>query len=152
MNLWASDEMHPKRLYRGLSRKHRPDQKPEPLEGTNFTDCPYSALRYATGSRGVLLVVDLPDEGSVHVHEAIWSIRPDPAAPRRFLLGRAFDRHITAELPATDLRKRLRRPGYSRMSDCSRSRILEYIIERMLEERARGELRDRLVTQDRRAR
>lgn len=78
----VNGEDHPCRLYRGLSRKHRPDQETEPLQGTNFTDCPYSALLYARGPRGVLLVVDLPEDGSVRVQEALWSIKPDPMAPR----------------------------------------------------------------------
>lgn len=109
---------------------------PGGLEDSNFTDCPYAALQYSKGPGGVLLVIDLPDNGSVHVQEAIWTIKPDPTAPLRFLLRRAFDRHITAELPAVELRKRLRRPGYSKMSDRDRSRTLRYIVEQMVEERA----------------
>ena len=30
--------------------------------GTNFADCPFVALQFAAGSRGIVLVVEVPDD------------------------------------------------------------------------------------------
>lgn len=49
------------RLYRGLKEPYRPEKVTpspgQPVVGTDFTDCPRTALRYAEGRRGVVLVV-----------------------------------------------------------------------------------------------
>ena len=53
------------RLYRGLKNPYRPERvgASRSAGGTDFTDCPAIALRYAQGSRSVVLVVDIdPDE------------------------------------------------------------------------------------------
>jgi len=71
------------RLYRGLKDKYQPERRPEGLDGVDFTDCPYVALLYASGRRGQVLVLDVPDDQpSVRVGEELW-LR---AGPRRLMI------------------------------------------------------------------
>lgn len=54
------------RLYRGMSKSYRPGMVGAgqgPLYGTDFTDCPFAALAFAKGSRGVVIVLDISDNG-----------------------------------------------------------------------------------------
>jgi hypothetical protein len=61
-----------KRLCRGLKEPYAPQKvgaehpgsRPG-LFGTDFTDCPLAALRYAQGRKGVLLVVEVPARDEV---------------------------------------------------------------------------------------
>jgi len=46
------------RLYRGLKNPYRPElvgAGQGSIFGTDFTDCPFTALRYAAGSRGTVI-------------------------------------------------------------------------------------------------
>jgi len=49
-------------IYRGLKEPYDPTRiMSERLHGTDFTDCPYTALQYATGRGGVVLVVEVTE-------------------------------------------------------------------------------------------
>lgn len=53
------------RLYRGLKKPYRPElvgAGKGSIFGTDFADCPFTALQYAAGSRGAVIVVDVPDD------------------------------------------------------------------------------------------
>jgi hypothetical protein len=66
------------RLYRGLKQPYKPEKcvaqiyAPAQLQGMNFTNCPYAALLYAHGSRGVVVVVDVDPDDEVCVSEELW--------------------------------------------------------------------------------
>jgi hypothetical protein len=66
------------RVYRGLKQPYKPEKcsarisAPAQLQGTDFTDCPYAALLYAHGPRGVVLVVDVGPGDPVQVSEELW--------------------------------------------------------------------------------
>jgi hypothetical protein len=96
------------RLYRGLTKPYRSDFVPRDqtataMQGRDFSDCPFAALAFARGSRGVLLVLDVPDDYA-KMREEIWL----DSGPRRFMIWGAFDRFIVAELPAKELRTQTR--------------------------------------------
>ena len=121
------------RLYRGLKTPYRPERV-DPSRftgGTDFTDCPALALRYAQGSRGVVLVVDLdPDEHlpAVKLTQELWLV---PEAKRFMLWGR-FDQFLSAVIPAKDLRTHLRLRGVRNASDETKAVILRSFITREL--------------------
>ncbi|MBN2193310.1 MAG: hypothetical protein JW751_10885, partial [Polyangiaceae bacterium] len=48
----------PRLLYRGLTLPYDANHASRCGDGTDFTDCPYTALLYAKGPKGVVLVVD----------------------------------------------------------------------------------------------
>ena len=128
------------RLYRGLSRSYRPGQVDEKalLHGTNFTDCPMSALVYARGRNGVLLVVDVPEDAEIRMSDALWSL--DGSGPRRVMLwGCPFDPYIVAQVPAKELRAEVRKKGVRTLPDREKGRILV----RYLEQRIAGTLTNR---------
>jgi hypothetical protein len=61
------------RLYRGLKGPYRASDVPaDRLHGTDFTDCPYTALAYAASRCGVVLVLDVPDYAESSVTEETW--------------------------------------------------------------------------------
>ena len=61
-----------RRLYRGWTKPHELDRvRRDRTSGTDFTDCPYTALSYATGPKGTVLVLDVP-EGAPRVSEELW--------------------------------------------------------------------------------
>ena len=63
------------RIYGGLQQPYDPERvAPDRLSGADFTDCPYTALVYATGRRSVVLVLDVPQEAedSAHLSEERW--------------------------------------------------------------------------------
>ena len=62
------------RLYRGLKAPYRPEQVGGAASyfGTDFTDCPYTALRYAAGRRGEVLVLDVGPASGVRITEEVW--------------------------------------------------------------------------------
>ena len=119
------------RLYRGLNEKYRPEQRPEALEGANFTDCPYAALLYAEGRHGQLLVLDVPDdETGVRVSKELWlRDRAD-----RLMVWGNFDRFIVAIIPAKEVRKIVRAKGMGRMPESYKSDVLKWTIDRALSE------------------
>lgn len=96
------------RLYRGLTKPHRSEKVPQFPDGTNFTDCPFTALLYAQNPRGELLVIDLPDDQERRAQPALWH---DNGGPERFIVYGAFDQFLVARLPAKELRKIVGRKG-----------------------------------------
>ncbi len=116
------------RLYRGLKRPYDPSRVATlgRWDGTNFTDCPFTALEYARGRQGVVLVVDVPPED--RVTEELWM---DSQARRLMYRGR-FDQHITAVIPAKELRAQVRQKGVASASIEYKARILRRYIESVL--------------------
>ena len=121
------------RLYRGLTKPYRADRvlkAGDPITGTDFTDCPLSALRYAQGARGVVLVIDInPD--SPKVREELWV----GMSTRRFMVWGSFDRFIAGALPAKELRALVRKKGIVTYDDSAKARILRRAIEEKLRQR-----------------
>jgi hypothetical protein len=108
------------RLYRGLTRAYDPARvQPARSGGTDFTDCPLTALRYATGPRGVVLVL-----------EELWMV----SSAKRFMFWGAFDELLVAELAAKELRAHVRRKGVAAASDEYKAAVLR----RAIMERLRG--------------
>ncbi len=127
---------NPMRLYRGLKNPYRSELVDAGRRsGTDFTNCPATALLYARSSRGVLLVVDLDiddDQAApARVTKELWL---DRASSRYMLWGR-FDDLIIASFPAKDVRTRLRREPLRNAAHASKSYALRTIID--------GELRVR---------
>lgn len=125
-----------RRLYRGIDRPYRSDEvrsrQEETKGGTDFTDCPFTALSHARGRKGEVLVLDLPDAARLRVTEELWLNGP----ARRFMLWGAFDRWLTAAIPAKDLRAEVRREGIVRLPPEDKGEILKQAIERWLAERS----------------
>lgn len=116
------------RLYRGLTQPYRSDRV-DGAKGTDFTDCPRIALGYATGRRGVLLVVDLPDDAlDSRLSEELWL---DQRA-RRWNVWGPFDAWIRAILPAKEARAVVRAKGVRAASSEYQAMILRRAIERHL--------------------
>lgn len=108
------------RLYRGLTRRFDPSGvDPGVLSGTDFTDCPCIALRYAAGRTGVVLIVDVPERG-LRVTEELWL----GASASRFMVWGAFDAFVVAEIPAKMLRAELRRAGVGALPEQDKSQLL----------------------------
>ena len=112
----------PLRLYRGLTRSYAA-ARVQRASGTDFTDCPFTALRYAASPKGVVLVLDAP-RGSPRVREELWL---DTSA-KRFMIWGAFDDFILAELPAKDLRAHVRCKGVVAASDDDKAAVLRRAI------------------------
>jgi hypothetical protein len=122
------------RLYRGLKEPYKPEKcaarisEPARLQGTNFTDCPYRALLYAEGPRGVVLVVDIGPDDPVKVSEELWL----GAKAKRLMIWNVFDQYIKAVFPAKELRSEVRRKGIQSLSDQDKGAILKNVIEQRL--------------------
>jgi hypothetical protein len=121
------------RLYRGLKTPYRPERVvPSRFAGgTDFTDCPAVALRYAQGSRGVVLVVDIDHDKhfpAAKLTQEFWFV---PEAKRFMLWGR-FNQFLTAVIPAKDLRTHLRLRSVRNAPDETRAVILRGFIAREL--------------------
>lgn len=116
------------RLYRGLDKPYRLAEVrariQETRQGTNFTDCPYTALLYARGSRGVLLVADVPPDAAILVTEELWL----NTAAKRFMIWGPFDEYIVAVIPAKELRAEV--PRRRSLSDADKAIIVRNVIER----------------------
>lgn len=124
------------RLYRGLTQPYRPDAV-DGAKGTDFTDCPCIALRYAVGRRGVLLVIDLPDHAiETRLSEEFWF---DQQAKRWNVWG-PFDAWIAATLPAKEARAVVRTKGVRAASSEYQAMILRQAIERHLASGSQGSL------------
>lgn len=118
------------RLYRGLKGPYDPTLAIVPgASGVDFTDCPFTALAYATDRRGVLLVVEVKD-GTARVSEEFWLNR----AAKRFMIWTAFSDLVIAQIPAKDLRAQIRRRGIVTASDEDKAMILRAYIERWLKD------------------
>ena len=119
------------RLYRGLQNRYRSDAvgegQPERF-GTDFTDCPLTALDYAQGRRGVLLVLDVPEAGNIRVSEELWLQN----GPRRLMAWGSFDKFLIAEIPAKELRSQIRRKGVITQSREYKSALLADYIDRRI--------------------
>lgn len=114
------------RLYRGLKEPYRPEKVGTGqgrMFGTDFTDCPFAALRYAQGRRAVVLVLDFA-EGQARVSEELW---PDTDARRLMVWGR-FDHLVVAAIPAKELRAHVNRKGIVTSSDSHKADVLEEAI------------------------
>jgi hypothetical protein len=120
------------RLYRGLKGPYRPDQvrsRAKQTGGTDFTDCPFTALSYAAGRRGTVLVVDVPDDvDPTRITEEAWFV--DSA--RRFMVWGAFDRWLVAVMPAKELRAEVRRKGIAGQPPAAKGEVLRMALERRL--------------------
>ncbi len=104
------------RLYRGLKERYRPDKVVSPprqrLYGTDFTDCPLTALRYAHARRGTVIVLYIqPDK--LRLTQEFWL----GMRAKRFKAWGKFDAFITAVLPAKDLRALIRVKGVANAGD-----------------------------------
>src|SRR6266542_4876550 len=124
------------RLYRVLKEPYRPEKvvsAPGQWDvGTDFTDCLLTALRYAQGRRGVVLVLDAPEDG-LKFTEELWL----GMTAKRFMAWGKFDKFITAVLPAKDLRAVIRVEGVAGASDEYKAAVLKRRIQERLDEVAR---------------
>jgi len=122
------------RLYRGLKGPYRPDEvrwrADETVNGTDFTDCPFTALSYAAGRKGVVLVLDVPDAVGSSVTEESWFV--DGA--KRLMVWGTFDRWLTATIPAKELRSEVRKRGIAGLSPTGKGEVLKSAIARRLAE------------------
>lgn len=117
------------RLYRGLKQPYRPDAEPAGSDrGADFTDCAYTALQFASGRHGVVLVLDVTESSNPHVRQELW--RREGA--RRFVVWGGFDGLIAGIIPAKELRTRLRQRGTSSLCDADKAMILEWFIREAL--------------------
>jgi hypothetical protein len=118
------------RLYRGLKNPYRPELvDASRRSGTDFTDCPATALLYARSSRGVLLVVDFDGDDDrapvpARVTKELWLDK----SSSRFMLWGTFDDRIIACFPAKDLRARVRHEGLRNATHASKAYALRAII------------------------
>jgi hypothetical protein len=124
------------RLYRGLAEPYRPEKiavyRKKSGDLPNFTECPFAALGYAQGGRGVLLVLDVPgDVAERVVHEQLW-LRSDT---KRLQIWGNFDAFVVAVLSAKELRAELKRRGMSKLAvtDFDRSWTLRRVIDSKLD-------------------
>jgi hypothetical protein len=118
------------RLYRGLKEPYRPGSAEvnDPVNGTDFTDCPHTALQFAGGRSGVLLVVDVPDDGSCRVSEEYWANK----TAKRLMIWGGHDHHIVAAIPAKELRSLIRKKGVAGQSFEFKAVVLQDYIDRQL--------------------
>ena len=118
------------RLYRGLKEPYRPEEVVSApgqwRVGTDFTDCPLTALRYAHGRRGVVLVLDTAEDG-LKFTEELWL----GMTAKRFMAWGRFDKFITAVLPAKELRALIRVKGVA----CSSDEYKAILLKRKSQER-----------------
>ena len=132
------------RLYRGLKNPYRPILVPTGRlsSGTDFTDCPATALLYAQGSRGVLLVVDIDAEDEAprppRVTRELWL----NVTASRFMIWGRFDDCISATLLAKDLRAQLRQARLRNAPQTRKANALRAFIDDELRIRS---LRPQLV-------
>ena len=124
----ASDSM---RLYRGLKNPYRTElvATSRLASGTDFTDCPATALLYAQGSRGVLLVVDIDTDDKTSLRTRVTKELWLGAESERFMLWGRFDDRITAIFSAKDLRTRLRQERLRNAAHAAKSYALRAIID-----------------------
>jgi hypothetical protein len=117
------------RLYRGLKGPYRVTAVPtDRLNGTDFTNCPYTALSYAATTRGVVVVLDVPSNGEFSVTEELW---PGQEAKRLMVWGR-FDRWVLAVIAAKELRAEIRRKGMRQLRPADKGLLLRDSIARRL--------------------
>jgi len=120
-----------------LKEPYRP-QKVAPRSGqtfvgTDFTNCPLMALRYANARRGVVLILDVPTAtmDTLKFTEELW---PEVRGAKRFLAWGRFDAFITATLPAKELRALIRVKGVAAGGDEYKALLLKRRIRERLDE------------------
>jgi hypothetical protein len=121
------------RLYRGLKTPYRPERVGGTgrFFGTDFTDCPFTALQYASGRGGEVLVLDVDPEAGPKISEELW---PGTRARRLMVWGR-FDELLAGIFPAAQLRAEVRRKGIASRPDEYKAYVLESFIDKELSER-----------------
>jgi hypothetical protein len=131
------------RLYRGLKERYRPERvvpTPEqPLVMIDFTDCPLTALRYASTLRDVVIVLDAPAEviDARKLSEGLWI---GMGSAKRFMAWGKFDKFITAILPAKDLRAPIRKGVASSAGEYKAALLRRKIQDRVDETVREGQL------------
>ena len=114
------------RLYRGLSRPYRSEQVNVAKNGTDFTDCPLAALKYAKGANGQIIVLDLSDEQTaVKVTPVEWG----EGQPARYIIWNQFDVSITQIVSAKILRKAMLASGMRKLHDADKAMILRNLVD-----------------------
>ncbi len=125
------------RLYRGLKEPYRPEKAASTAgqrrAGTDFTDCPLSALRYAHARRGAVLVVDVAPD-TLKLTQELWLGMP----AKRFMAWGKFDTFIAAVLPAKELRALIRVKGVASASDEYKAQVLRRRIQELLDDAGTG--------------
>jgi len=115
------------RLYRGLKEPHDPTRTPRLSgDGNDFTDCPFTALEYAAGPKGHVLVVDVPADHP-RVREELWL----HGSAKRFMITGPFDAFLVHSLRAQELRAQIRRKGVVPLPPVDKSDILRRYIARL---------------------
>ena len=140
------------RLYRGLKNPYRSELvvTTRLASGTDFTDCPATALLYAQGSRGVLLVVDIDTTERASLRSRVTKELWLDAKSERFMLWGRFDDRIIAIFSAKDIRTRLRRERLRNAAHAAKSCALRAIIDDELRSRSlRAKLAERSEIADR---
>lgn len=91
-------------------------------------DTPFTALTYAAGAKGVVLIIDV-DKGAARLSEELWLHQE----ARRFMFwGRSFRDLVVAQIPAKELRAQIRRRGIVTLSPRGKAMVLrEYIDEHL---------------------
>ncbi|MBK7402691.1 MAG: hypothetical protein IPJ34_42305 [Myxococcales bacterium] len=121
------------RLYRGLKEPFEPTRRStESGDGADFTDCPLTALGYATGRKGMVLVLDVPD-GHRRLREELWLHR----TAKRFMISGSYESFVVHQIPAKELRAEVRRKGNGTLPDSDKSIILGWYVARRGGEPAR---------------
>lgn len=124
------------RLYRGLKERFQAAAVPTGVNGSDFTDCPWTALTYAQGRKGVLLVVDVPAEGGPKVTEELWMVK----GPKRLMVWGRYADFVTAEITGKSLRTYIKSARLSTASHDSKGRSLVSYIDRLLQDHDDGTL------------
>ena len=128
------------RLYRGLQKPYRADYEKPSANGIDCTDCPYTALQYASTRRGAVIVLDTVEGmDQPHVTAEFWLV----ARSKRFMVWGVFDRLITDILPAKELRTRIRQKGMLNLPDSDKGKILNWYIRERLASEQRAPLQPR---------
>jgi hypothetical protein len=114
-------------LYRGLKTPYRPERvgADSLYSGTDFTDCPFTALQYASTPCGVVLVLEVPAGAPLRISEELWV---GPRARRLMVWGR-FDQLVARIVPAKELRAQVRRKGVVGQGDAYKSSVLARYID-----------------------
>lgn len=89
--------------------------------------CPHAALLYAVGAQGVVLVIDVPADGTTVSAESWQS-----ATARHFMVWGRFDKFFATSVPAKELRARIRKNGVAATLDQYNAEILKRAINERL--------------------
>lgn len=113
------------------------ERQPGPLVGTDFPNCPYTALQYAKGANGTVLVLDIPPEAvdghdsqSIRVSKEFWLA--NEGGPQRYMVWGRFDDILRADIPAKLLRAEVQRKDIRGQTEQFKSSVLKQFIEHYL--------------------